>query len=283
LFKGIQQEEDWLINMGKAMGLPGLGKDALGPGIDINNAEDWYVKTFANIAMEGEGVLPGASEAEQIKYVLARGGRFEDAGEAYDGDHLAHKRKSRLNLYIEKLGSTKDSMTSKYFDGIAKYVPVEDARGNSIDDEGFPLHLITYKTAIHTQSRTINNPSLTRIWPENWVELNQIDADALGIITGDKVVVSSKTNEKGEIGTAKVREGVRPGVVAISHNYGHWQSGSATFDVDGRLTSRTKDRSKGINSNPIMRVDTSLGGVVLGDKGGGSSSFFDTKVKVRKV
>jgi anaerobic selenocysteine-containing dehydrogenase len=283
LYPEIMLEEDWIIRLGKAADLPGLGRDALGPGVNLDTAAEWYRYSIANVAMEGDGVLPGAPEAEQINYVLARGGRFEDYEKAYKGDKLAHQRKARLNLYIEKLGSLKDSMTGDYFPGVGKFVPIADAKGNSIDDPGYPLHLITYKVAIHTMSRTIANPSLQQIWPENKVELYTKDAEALGIKDGDKVLVTSKTNDKGEVGTAKIREGIRPGVVAISHNYGHWQYGASSFDVDGEIVNGENRRSAGITANPIMRIDTSIGGVSVGDKAGGSSSFFDTKVRVKKL
>ena len=124
--------------------------------------------------------------------------------------------------------------------------------------------------------------------------MNSIDADALGLSDGDIVRVTSPTNPTGEYdlgigetryveGKVGILEGMRPGVVAISWHFGHWAYGSRDATVDGMLVAGNPDRATGIAPNPIMLEDTTVGNVCLTDPIGGSSSFYDTPVKVTKV
>jgi hypothetical protein len=97
------------------MGLPGFGKDGFGPGAPLLTPWDWYKKLVANIAYgdKENDAVPGATEAEKLKYVLDRGGRFEDYGKAYKGDHTNHAYKKICLIYNEKLATTKNSMTGE--------------------------------------------------------------------------------------------------------------------------------------------------------------------------
>jgi anaerobic selenocysteine-containing dehydrogenase len=119
--------------------------------------------------------------------------------------------------------------------------------------------------------------------PENFVDLSSTDAAALGVETGDKVRVSSASNPEGIVGRAWVTEGLRPGVVAISHSFGHWELGSRPAEIDGVRQPFDPSRGAGIQPTLIMRLDTKLGNVSLQSKIGGSVSFYDTRVKVAKV
>lgn len=113
-------------------------------------------------------------------YLLARGGRFENADQAYDGAKLRNRFSGRLYFFNELLGKTKDSMTGQYFDGTGKYEPIADVSGAPVSDAGFPLQLITYKKGWHTQMHTIRYPWLVSVQPENFVELNSSDGAARG-------------------------------------------------------------------------------------------------------
>lgn len=285
LYPGIKLEEDYLIDIAKALSLPGFGNDGFDVGVPLNNASDWYLKSIVNIALEGEGV-PGETQDAKLNYVLARGGRFEDYSQAYSGEKVNHKFGKMFNIYSEQLGTTKDSMTGQLFFGTGKYVRIADAMENPIDniDSSFPFRLITYKTAIHTQSRTIANPYLVELWPENWIVINSKDALTLGVSDGDIIKIISATNSNGVEGKAKLREGIRPGVVGVSHNFGHWQYGAKPQRIDAKVTESDPERAVGIQSNEVMRLDTSIGGTMcLTDKIGGSASFYDTRVRIEKA
>ena len=275
-------EEDVLIEIAKKMGLPGHGDDGFGPGMPLNSAIDWYAKCFANIAGEGDGV-PGSTEQEKVDYILARGGRFEDHSKRYKGDLQSHPWKGVCLFYSETLATTIDSMTGKAYDGLPMYEDIKDCMWKPIDNSGFPLVVNTYKKSYHTQSRTAQNEWLMELEPENSIEINSVDAAARGIKTGDRVRVTSASSKEGVEGKALVIEGVRPGVVNICHSYGHWEYGAKANDVDGTKTEAQTWRGAGVSANPIMRLDPVLKDIGLQDPIGGSSSFYDTAVEVKKV
>lgn len=259
--------EDILIGLAKAAGWP----------VGLDRAWDYWRQVITNMADDDNG--PG------LDYVLARGGRFEGYESAYDGEKLKARFSGRLYFFSEKLAKTHDSMTGEYFDGLGKHEPIRDVRGGVLEpsDSGYPLQLVTYKQAWHTQMHTMRYPWLASIQPGNFVELNSADAAARGIRTGDAVLLSSHSHPNGIAGRALVTETVRPGVVAVSHHFGHWEMSSRPHRVDGVDTAYDATRSAGIQSTPIMRLDPSSGNVTLQDKIGGSASFFDTSVQVTKV
>ncbi|MFQ5891204.1 MAG: molybdopterin-dependent oxidoreductase [Candidatus Methanofastidiosia archaeon] len=275
VFKDTRLEEDVLIEIAKRMGLSGFGEDGFGEGMPLNNAWDWYKKMFSNIASEGDGV-PGLTEEDRLNYCLSRGGRFEDYGKRHDW-------KGICLIYVEKLAKTKDSMSGKPYDGLPRYEPIKDCIGNEVKDEGYDFELTTYKPVFHTQSRTASNPWLMELQEENYVEINSQDAEKLGVKTGDLVKVTSPSNEEGVVGKALVTEGMRPGVIAISHSYGHWEYGSKPYKVDGKESEYAEFIGKGVSGNPVMRLDPVLKDVPLQDPIGGSASFYDTKVRVERV
>ncbi len=259
--------EDILIGIGKAMGLQ----------VPWDRAWDFWKQILTNIAADAGG--PG------LDYVLARGGRFENADRAYDGDRLRNRFSGRLYFFSEKLAKTRDSMTGEYFDGLARYDLIRDAVDQPVAerDAAYPLQLITYKMAWHSQMHTIRYPWLVSIQPENFVEMNSADAAARGIRTGDQVLVTSASAPSGVVGRAKVTETLCPGVIGVSHHFGHWEMSSRPHQVDGADTVHDPTRGRGLQANPIMRLDPYLGNVTLQDKVGGSASFYDTRVQVTKI
>jgi anaerobic selenocysteine-containing dehydrogenase len=124
------------------------------------------------------------------------------------------------------------------------------------------------------------------IQPENFVEINASDARRLGIRDGDAVRLVSATSPGGVVGKARVTEGVRPGVIAVSHHFGHWELASKPHAVDGVAQGADPSRGTGIQVNPIMRLDQFKGKVLntsIQDKIGGSVSFYDSRVKLVKA
>jgi thiosulfate reductase/polysulfide reductase chain A len=129
-----------------------------------------------------------------------------------------------------------------------------------IPDSEYPFQLINTKFETHCNLTTQNNPILLRIQGENWAELNTADAQRLGIQDGDRVEIASP---QGAVTIkAKVRPGIRPGVVSVrhGHGFGHWQ-GLA--------------KGRGTHINPILatNVNPISGGI----------GYNECKVKIRKV
>lgn len=85
------------------------------------------------------------------------------------------------------------------------------------------------------------------------------------------------------VGTVRVVQGIRPGVVAFSLGHGHWAYGASDVVIDGQVVKADPRRSTGIHGNAAMRVDPALQNTTLSDLFGGSAVFYDTRVKLVKV
>jgi anaerobic selenocysteine-containing dehydrogenase len=82
---------------------------------------------------------------------------------------------------------------------------------------------------------------------------------------------------------ARVVQGMRPGVVAVSLGHGHWAYGSRDMTIDGIVVNGDARRAKGAHPNAAMRIDPYLENTCLSDPVGGSAVFYDTYVKVAKI
>ncbi len=225
--------EALLLAVAERLGLPGFGKNTLGPGQDFKRPEDFYLRMVANVAAgeKPDQAVPDADEKEmklfvearrhlpasvfdaerwrrivgpawwrKVVYVLNRGGRFDDYAKGYDGNQLKNKYGTLINLYQEKTATTTNAMTGKSFPGVATYIPApQDALGRPIADEkaGFDMQLITYREISQTKSRTVSNYWLTALLPENAILLNKRDADRMKLEDGDQVRVTSASNPDG--------------------------------------------------------------------------------------
>ncbi len=280
ILPGTKMYMDILIELAKRLGIAGVGANAFEDGGSLDRAWDFTKRQLDNLAKSATDALKRTVTVEEI---MAKGGVFADSGTEYDGEKLKSRYGNEIHLYIEELATTKDSMTGQFFDPLPKYEPPSHADGTPVSDDGHPFRLITYKSVRHGQARTAANPWLMALQPENFVDLSGADAAALGVETGDKVLVSSVSNLAGVVGRAWVTEGLRPGVVAISHHFGHWELGSRPSEIDGAQQPFDPSRGAGIQPTLLMRRDAKLGNVSLQSKIGGSCSFYDTRVKVEKV
>ncbi len=288
--EGPQLAEDVFIALAVRLGIPGVGrntfdltgaKEGLDWRADLYSAWDWYLNLLNNFSVDS-GVPP--------EDILARGGVFApldtdpaDPTSRYSGTYLKSQYKNLLHFYIELLATTKDSMTGRPYDPLPGYHPVRDVMDREVEErEEFPFAVVTYKDAYHGQARTVQNSWLRLIKPENFIEMSAVDGKRLGVSDGDKVKLVSPSGAS-VVGRVKLIQGVRPGVLAISHHYGHWASGAETVKVNGQSITGDPTRALGVQSNLVGRVDPYLGNVTLMDKIGGSAAFFDTRVRVERV
>jgi anaerobic selenocysteine-containing dehydrogenase len=276
------------------------------PGKEVPDADDREMEIFLksrshlhkSVFDEKKWIeIAGPENWKKVVYILNRGGRFESHDKAYDGDKLAHKYKALLNLYQEKTAGKKYAGTGKSYPGIATYLPVVNYIGESMDNlsQGYDLHLITNRSITHTKSRTIPAYWLHPLMQENGIVISSHDAERLGFKTSDLVKVVSATNLEGiwdfkngkkktMTGKILVTEGIRPGVISFALGFGHWATGAADFQIDGKKIKGDASRAKGIHANAAMWTDSSLrNNTCLIDPVGGSVSFYDTKVKLVKV
>ncbi len=317
-----------LIALAKKLGVSGFGKDAFAPGQNLNRPEDFYLKMVANLAAgdkPGDGV-PAANAAEmelfrksrrhlpkavfdehkwqatvgshwpQVSYLLNRGGRFEAASGAYKDGFSNHPWANQLNIYVEPVGSGIHAGKGQRFSGVPIYQEFESFDGKPVTSpDEFNLELITYKEIHGTESRTIGNyAAQMAIMPENFVNLNGVDAKRLGLVDGDTVRVESP-GFKGSFdlgpgqapskmeGKVRVLQGLRPGVVSISFHYGHWAYGARDIEIDGQRIPGEPARGKGLAPNAAMAVDGYLKDVCLTDPIAGDSAFTGTRIKLVKI
>ncbi len=324
--------ESMMIAIGKTLELPGIGKGGFDKHGDFNRPEDYYLRGVANIAFgdkkDAAEAVPDADDAEldifrkarqhlpkavfdeqkwmvavgeslwrKVVYVLNRGGRFDPADKSYSGAFQAHAFGSQMNIFVEPIATGKDSITGKPFSGVPHYEPIQNSTGTPVDDKDYPLSVVTYKEVTGGQSRTISNywtQGGMGIVPMNYVHINPVDAISLGLMDGDTVKLSSRTNPDGKLdlgnghvepvqGQVKLTQTARPGSIQVSWSYGHWAYGARDVVIDGHTIKGDPRRNVGVCSNPVLLLDDGAKTTCLTDPIGGSASFYDTKVKLQKV
>ncbi len=337
--------ETFLIDAAIRLGLPGFGDDAIpgdpegphaGQRFPLRKAEDFMVRGIANFAHKA-GVEPAPQD--EIDYVasfpvaahqdvmtpdewrravavVARGGYFDPPETAWDDEerHTAGVKldeRAPLQIWHEVLGTTRESQTGRMRYGGPTYLEPEDGVGRKLSevDVEFPFTVVTFRLAIRTKARTAYDYWAIETMPENRVEINALDARQLGIVTGDRVRIASRSGEAE--GIAKISSRVRPGVIAGTHHFGHTQQGVSEWtitggaidavaggrsydpilhdmnksNVEGDTVKADKRRaSAGFNVNDAMRRNgEELGDMPLVDNAGGGTVFLDSRVKLEKV
>jgi anaerobic selenocysteine-containing dehydrogenase len=84
-------------------------------------------------------------------------------------------------------------------------------------------------------------------------------------------------------GKVKVKQGMKPGVVAVSWHFGHWAYGANDVEVNGEKIPGDVSRRRGLCTNAVLHIDPQLKNVGLQDLIGASASFYDTRVKLVRV
>jgi anaerobic selenocysteine-containing dehydrogenase len=143
------------------------------------------------------------------------------------------------------------------------------------------LILVTYKVVVQTISRTQNCKYLTEIYHDNPALINPVTASFLGISNGDKIEVLSDIGKI--MTTAKITEGIVPGIIAISTHCGHWEYGRFASNKKspfGRYDDPDLDNiwwedKRGVHPNWIIPN--------LPEPIAGAQRWLDTVVKVKRV
>ena len=316
-----------MLAVAEQLGTSGFGKDGFAAGVDLKRPEDFYLKQIANVAW-GDGAgqqLPAASATEldlfrtarqhlgpavfdeakwqsavgpmwgSVVTLLNRGGRFESADQAYKGNFVAHSWGKLLDLYSEPVATTKHAITAQRFSGVPMFRALESMDGKPVTFPAeYPLHLFTYKEIWGGQSRTSGNyAAQLALMPENFVYLNQVDAQKLSLVDGDIVrlqgpsfsgefAVGSGPNAQVQ-GKVKVIQGIRPGAVMVSWSYGHWAYGARDIVINSQTIKGEAIRGKGLVPNPAMAADGYLKDVSLTDPIAGDAAYTGSQVKLVKL
>jgi len=115
--------------------------------------------------------------------------------------------------------------------GKALFVAVPHITSSELPDEEYPYVLTTGRELFHYHTGTMTRRSsgLNAVAPEAFIELNPVDADALGVKHGQKLTVSSR---RGKIQIkARVSSIVPPKVVFIPFHYHEAAANQLTIDT----------------------------------------------------
>lgn len=293
--------EAFLIAAAKAMGLPGFGpaaiKDAEGNAYSLDRAEDYYLRAAANVAFTGKGPVPDASdddiqltgvtrimgaiettlkpdEVRKTAFLFTRGGRYQPASEAWDEkDWAAWRFTKPLNIYNEGVGTAKDALSGKRFSGVPVWMLPRFADGTPVrkayPEAEWPLQLISYKSPLQNSYSMAAN-RLRGLHPENPVAINPVDAARLNIKTGDAIRISTPTGSA--LAVAVLRHGVRQGVLAVEHGFGHRELGARAHQIGQSRQPDVPGIKAGIALNDLGLVDpTRKNGAVFVDPVAGTA------------
>lgn len=293
--------ESFLIALGKALGLPGFGENALsgadGQKHPLNTAEDWWLRAGANVAFTGKAPVGDASdddlalsgvsriwreireilpeaEARKVAFLYTRGGRHQPAKEAWDetGKHAWAFAKP-LQVWNEAIGTSRDSMTGKRNSGVPGWVAPRFADGAPLEArypaKDWPFKLISQKSPLQN-SYSMTHRRLRGLHPDNPVGMHPEDALRLGVVSGDKIRI--ETPNGAAEASIVVRRSVRQGVLAVEHGFGHRELGARSHRIGDKTQPRDPGAGAGLALNELGLVDpTRKSAAVLLDPISGTS------------
>jgi anaerobic selenocysteine-containing dehydrogenase len=104
------------IGLAKALGLPGVGDDALldddgNPVGDLHNSWDWAKAMLTNITINARSKYPTLWGGD----VLSKGGVFDNPGDEYTGEALSYQYGNIIRMFGDPVARTKDSVTGEYY------------------------------------------------------------------------------------------------------------------------------------------------------------------------
>jgi len=109
-------------------------------------------------------------------------------------------------------------LKEKGFDPVPKYTrhPVPSAG---------EFRLVYGRSPVHTFSRTINNPELNELYPENEVWINAVKAGELGFKSGDYVTLVNQDGVRSNRIKVKSTQRIRGDCVYLVHGFGATSAG----------------------------------------------------------
>lgn len=279
--------ETFLIHVALRLNMPGFGKGAIkdsdGNAHDLFTAEDFYLRGLANMAYAtGRAVGPASDddmlltgvdryagllqerlkpdEWRRVALLMTRGGRFDDLGNAWDGDKIRKAHTHTLNIWSEQIARMRHSMTGEHYSGCPTWYPTRLGDGTPMRDQfnekEWPMLMTSYKSNLMS-SMSIGVERLRQLHPHNPVSINRSDAARLGIKNGDKVRLVTPGGQMTAV--ALVRDGIMPGAIAVEHGYGHTELGATSHVIDGKPTPHNPDHAAGVNLNNLGFADPTRG------------------------
>jgi thiosulfate reductase/polysulfide reductase chain A len=145
--------------------------------------------------------------------------------------------------------------------GLPSFKPYESPK----KPEQGTFRLAFGRSPVHTHGRTINNPVLHEIMPENVIWINKDEAEKLGIKDKDMVKVTSSDGSHSGTIKALVTEFIHPETVFMVHGFGR------------KIPWQTRGYNRGLGD---YRFETGLLDVY--DKAGGAIALLECMVTVSK-
>lgn len=273
--------DSFMIELGKALGLAGFGKNAINGAtakFDFDKPEDFYLRAFENVAMDGATPAPEANDEEialaglgeyvpllqrictdnwrRVAYVMSRGGRFADKASAYEGNKMSNAYKKPIAMYNQKVGTSFNSMNGEPYSGVPRYYAPRFYTGAKIDMDSkeFNLLAFSYKSnVLSSYSASVEALRDTRY--TTFIDLSTTTAKSYGIAHGDHVVVRSR---EGKVqGICRIREGLHPRSIGIEHGGGREGEGGVNVQIDGTQKEGRIARRSGVNINKLGLSDAS--------------------------
>jgi thiosulfate reductase/polysulfide reductase chain A len=133
-------------------------------------------------------------------------------------------------------------LADKGFDPVPRFNAPESGPKGS-------FRLITGRAPMHTFSRTVGNPRLAELMPENEVWLNAAEAARLGIADGAKVRLRNQDGIVSNAVKVQVTERIRPECVYLVHGFG---SESKAWKGAYRKGAGTAQLSTRVKIDPLM-------------------------------
>lgn len=330
VFPNVRSFENSVIEIAKKMGLAGYGDHAFPDGSSLHSEEDFYLKRVANIAYDDKPV-PDASAREleifekarknalgkffdlkrwqqavkleewkKVVYVLNRGGRFEDEGFEYNGNHVKYGYYGQADFYDEDVAAGKNSYNGDFFEGMPFYKNIQTFNQQNIT-KSQPLHFINWKARNLGTYRNLSSAWLREVRSDNYIWINPVDAKKRHIQTGDQVIIQN--NHMKLEGVIYVTNGIAPGVVGSAYNMGQSGYGVTKHTIDGTEEKKLPTynhtpftfntpmeeesgfpggREDGFVVNQLTEVDKDFNYGVLFDEIGGSPGQLDMYVDIKK-
>ncbi|MBE0497239.1 MAG: tetrathionate reductase subunit TtrA [Campylobacterales bacterium] len=301
--------DSFVIELGKALGLPGFGTGAIagknGEKYDFNRPSDFYLRAFENIALDGDGVAECTDEEIELAglepyvkllqstcgenwrktaYVMARGGRFEEKEKGYAQGKLAHPYKKPIQIYNQALGTARHSLTGEAFSGVPTFMAARLSRGEKLFERypkaDYPLSAFSYKSNVLSQA-TASSEMIKDIRPTTYIDLNPQTAQEYKVAHGQSIkLVSPGGSIQGRI---RFRHGVLPGAVAIEHGAGREGEGALDVWINDQKIEGCALRKSGVSINKLGLMDSSRELATLSDFVIGSNARQALPVRIEAV
>ena len=198
--------------------------------IDDTDGDDYVWQDDEGIVWEGTKAEYNTGYRNVSKaYSHYKGQAIDDSGTIYKGFAPDKINKSGTFELDSKI------LSAKGFPGMPVWMPIPEHEGLTSDE----LFLLTFKMPTQTHSRTQNCKYLSELDHHEPAWINAATAAALGLTDGGEatltrsrelinnkdMVTSRGTEQDSMVVEVKVTNRIRPGVIAVSHHFGHWAYG----------------------------------------------------------